>query len=129
MLLTTQQSYELLARQGCYITEACDKCGQILGPGRYTRKGDSGVWCSRECRDGKEGHAPGTCKGCGAKLPDGKRRGTLFCDDACKHAAHREKISDQKLSVTKPPIYEGFCTVSGPNGIIRNANRRRFAQS
>jgi len=26
------------------------------------------------CRDGVEAHTPGTCKGCGARLPDGKRR-------------------------------------------------------
>jgi hypothetical protein len=50
MHLTTQQSYELLAKHGCYVTEVCDKCGQLLGHVRYTRKGDGGVWCSRECR-------------------------------------------------------------------------------
>lgn len=54
MLLTVQQSYELLAKHGCYVTEACDKCGQVLGPVRYTRKNESGVWCSRECRGSSE---------------------------------------------------------------------------
>jgi hypothetical protein len=50
MLLTTQQSYELLAKHGCYVKECCDKCSQLLGPVRYTRRDDTGVWCSRECR-------------------------------------------------------------------------------
>jgi len=49
-LLTVVQSYELLAKYGCYVTEACDRCGQILGPVRYVRKGETGAWCSRECR-------------------------------------------------------------------------------
>src|SRR5215472_17305316 len=44
------QSYELLAKFGVYVKDACDKCGQILGAKRYTRAGDSGVWCSQECR-------------------------------------------------------------------------------
>jgi hypothetical protein len=50
MLLTVQQSYALFEKYGCYVSEACDKCGQILGPVRYTRKGEAGAWCSRECR-------------------------------------------------------------------------------
>jgi len=50
MKLTTKQSYELLEKHGCYITEICDKCGRGLGPVRFTRRGESGVWCSWECR-------------------------------------------------------------------------------
>jgi hypothetical protein len=63
------------------------------------------VWCSRECRDA-DAHAPGTCKGCGARLPEGKRRGALYCDDACKQNAHRSRTG--KLSVTNTPIYAAF---------------------
>lgn len=40
----------LLADRGCYVTEACDKCGQVLGAVRYTRRGELGVWCSQQCR-------------------------------------------------------------------------------
>jgi hypothetical protein len=47
--LTTQQRYTLLEKHSCYITEICDACGKGIGPVRYTRQGDSGVWCSREC--------------------------------------------------------------------------------
>src|ERR1700740_3063619 len=112
MELTTQQSYTLLDKYGAYITELCDVCGKGIGPISFTRRGDSGVWCSRECRDGKEAHEPGTCKGCGGRLPEGKRRGATFCDDACRKAHGR--VSDIKLSRTKPSIYAGFCIDPGP---------------
>ena len=110
MKLNNAKSYALLEKHGCYVSEACDKCGQVLGPVRYTRKGDTGVWCSRQCRDGAEAREPKACRHCGAKLPEGKRRGAAFCDDACKQAAHRTKSRTAKLSVTKPSIYAAFCT-------------------
>ena len=50
MLLTTQKSYELLANYGCFAREICDKCGVVLGAVRFTRYGESEVYCSRECR-------------------------------------------------------------------------------
>jgi hypothetical protein len=113
MKLTTQQAYALLEKHGSYITEICDACGQGIGPVRYTRRGDSGVWCSRECRDGKEARQPGTCQHCRASLPERKRRGAAFCDDACRQAARRSKPTVQtakprELSVTKPTIYAAF---------------------
>jgi hypothetical protein len=52
--LTEAQSRALLAKHGVRVTEACDQCGQILGPVRFTRYGEPGEWCSRECRDGLE---------------------------------------------------------------------------
>jgi hypothetical protein len=108
MRLTVEQSYMLLEKHGCYVSEACDNCGQILGPVRYTRKDSTGAWCSRKCRDGGEAHEPGTCKACRAMLPEGKRRGTLYCDDACRKSAARSRSGD--LSRTNRPIYAGFCT-------------------
>jgi hypothetical protein len=50
MILRDELKKRLLAARGIYDTEACDKCRQLLGPVRYTRAGDSGVWCSKECR-------------------------------------------------------------------------------
>ncbi len=50
MLLTIQKSYELLANYGCFAREICDKCRIVLGAVRFTRHGESGVYCSRECR-------------------------------------------------------------------------------
>lgn len=115
MRLTTQQGYELLKRCGSYVTECCDRCTRILGPVRYTSKNEACEWCSRKCKDGNEAHAPKTCKHCHASLPKGKRRGALYCDEACKQAAHRSKsVVDQKLSVTKPSINAAFWSVPGP---------------
>ena len=50
MLLAIQKSYELLAKYGCFAREICDKCGIVLGAVRFTRHGESEVYCSRECR-------------------------------------------------------------------------------
>jgi hypothetical protein len=46
MRLTIEQSYTLLKKHGCYVNEACDKCGHILGPVRFTQRSDNGAWCS-----------------------------------------------------------------------------------
>ena len=54
MLLSIELRQQLQVDRGVYVTEACDKCGKLLGPVRFTRRDDSGVWCSRECRDGAE---------------------------------------------------------------------------
>ena len=50
MLLTVQQSYELLAKHGVFVCEICDRCGRALGHVRFTRKDDAEAWCSRACR-------------------------------------------------------------------------------
>jgi hypothetical protein len=50
MRLSIQESRALLERHGCYITAICDKCGRGLGAAIFTRRGESGVWCSPDCR-------------------------------------------------------------------------------
>ena len=50
MLLAILKSYELLASYGFFAREICDKCGIVLGAVRFTRHGESEVYCSRECR-------------------------------------------------------------------------------
>ena len=50
MLLAIQKSYELLANYGFFAREVCDKCGIVLAAVRFTRYGESEVYCSRECR-------------------------------------------------------------------------------
>jgi hypothetical protein len=94
MKLTAAQAYELLEKHGSYITEICDRCGKGIGPIRFTRKDDPGVWCSRECRDGAGKHPPGTCHGCGASLA-GLRRGTKFCSDVCRVREDRKSQPGQ----------------------------------
>jgi hypothetical protein len=50
MHLTTEQSRELFEKYGAFVDSVCDRCGVILGPVRFTRHGQPGEWCSRECR-------------------------------------------------------------------------------
>jgi hypothetical protein len=50
MLLPIKESYELLAKYGCFAPEICDKCGIVLGAVRFTRHGESEVYCAREFR-------------------------------------------------------------------------------
>jgi len=82
MRITEEQSRALLESYGAFVTEACDKCGKILGPIRFTRYGQMGEWCSKGCRDGFE-RKTGTCLGCGVPL-NGKREGAVFCSDVCR---------------------------------------------
>ena len=89
MRLSVEQSRALLEKYGCYVTEACDKCGRVLGAVRFSRHYDCGVWCSRVCRNGPEAHAPGTCWNCGASLA-GLRRGTRFCSGTCRKRENRK---------------------------------------
>lgn len=105
-----------LKDRGIYLTEAGDSCRRILGSVRFVDATHSGVWCSRQCRDGSHAHSPGTCRACGARLPEGKRSGAKYCDDACKQAAHRSKREARpsetaKLSVTKTPFCAAFSSV------------------
>jgi hypothetical protein len=60
VLLAIEKSHQLLANYGCFAREICDKCGIVLGAVRYTRHGESGVYCSRECRGGA--HRPATLR-------------------------------------------------------------------
>lgn len=51
MNLTAEQACEVFERTGSRINSACDACGRILGAVRWTIRGESGEWCSRECRE------------------------------------------------------------------------------
>ena len=53
MKLTTDQKKKLREERDIVADEACDACGKVLDSVRFTRKGESGEFCSRECRDGK----------------------------------------------------------------------------
>jgi hypothetical protein len=123
MRLTDKQSYALLEKYGCYVSEACE-CGQILGPMRYTRNGESGAWCSRECRDGKGAHAPGTCLNCRASLA-GLRRGTKFCSDTCRKRENRKSQTarssrDEQLKTQGLQTRSEVLAISTHSGPLRN---------
>src|SRR5262245_13251019 len=122
MQLTPERAYSLLFTFGIFAREACDKCGQVLGAVRFTRKDLKGEWCSRKCRDGTDAREPRTCRHCKGKLPETKRRGAVFCDDACRKALQRQNGTPQmsatpKLSRTKPSIYAAFLSGKEAAGI------------
>ena len=58
MKLSQEQRQELLRERGIWVTEACDRCRQLLGSVRYTFRGQKGEWCSELCRDGEESKIP-----------------------------------------------------------------------
>ena len=95
MRLTAAQSWRIFEQHGCWVNEACDKCGQALGAVRYTRRGEDGVFCSRECRGIVE--QPAIRKG-------GRPR--KYLSDAEKQKAYRQALRNPNAeipSVTKPP--------------------------
>lgn len=91
MMLREELRRRLIEERGIYVKECCDKCGQLLGAVRFTRQSETGTWCSRECRDGKTAHSPGTCRSCGATLV-GLRRGSRFCSDTCRKRDANQKV-------------------------------------
>jgi hypothetical protein len=102
--LTEAQSRELLQKHGVYATEACDKCGKILGPERhFTRFGEDGAWCSRECRDGAQAAERHTAIRKGGRpqkyRTDRERRIAERQQNAIRQQAFR-----QRLNVTENPL-------------------------
>jgi hypothetical protein len=100
MRLSEAQTCELLRVHGTYITDACDNCGRLLGPVRFTRQGQTGVWCSRACRDGVD-HSPTLCRGCGTSL-GGKKRGTIYCGRTCRMRTVRKEFRNCTKIVNTP---------------------------
>jgi len=86
-MLRTELRGRLLADRGIVVEECCDRCGQLLGAVRFTRKNEPGVWCSRGCRGDIE--RPAIRKG-------GRPR--KHRTNADRQAAYRAS-----LGVTKPP--------------------------
>jgi hypothetical protein len=94
--------------QGLYVTEKCDGCGKPLNKTvQYTIAGRREVYCSAPCRDNdffgdrheaKKRATPGKCAFCGGSLK-GKKRGALYCDDACRmrHSRVRERTETRQV--------------------------------
>jgi hypothetical protein len=97
-LATVELSF--VHKLGLHITEKCDGCGNLLNRTvRYSIAGRPEVYCSAPCRDlvffgdrreAKKHATPGKCAYCGGSLK-GKKRGSIYCDDACRKA-HSRKI-------------------------------------
>jgi hypothetical protein len=94
MLLDAEVRLQLQRDRGLYVRECCDKCGKLLGPVRFTRRGDLGVWCSRQCRDGVA-HSSACCGACGTPL-GGKRRGAVYCSDRCRKR-NSQRVQDSQI--------------------------------
>lgn len=93
MLLSADVRAQLCRERGVYVLEACDRCGQLLGPVRFTRRDDRGVWCSRLCRDGAERRLD--CSVCRSPLR-GKRRGSIYCSDRCRKQ-NAPSVQDRRI--------------------------------
>lgn len=92
MILAEAQQAQLLHERGIFTTECCDRCGQLLGAVRYTRAGEQGVWCSRQCRgDGER-----------QKIHTGGRP-RKYKDDCARKNAHAQQQREFRLrsNVTK----------------------------
>ena len=74
MNLTEAQSRELFRRTGNYLKEACDRCRKAIAEVRYTRRSESGKWCSKLCRDCEQLIAQKRKGGCPTKYRDAKQR-------------------------------------------------------
>jgi hypothetical protein len=81
MIFSTELRNRLKHEYGIYAIEAWERYGMLVGRARFIHAGDRGVWCGRNCRDGKDAHAPGTCRACASLA--GLRRGTKFCSEVC----------------------------------------------
>jgi|SRR6516165_12547549 hypothetical protein len=112
MNLTKKQSHTLLHERGMWITEACDKCGRLLGSVRWTRKNEPGEWCSAECRDGirvARKANTGRCRECGVVL-EGKRVDSEFCASAHRMRFNRRsrKGQEREISANMPIGKQGL---------------------
>lgn len=122
MRLTEAQSRALLAKHGVYVIGVCNECGKILGHVRFTRYGEPGEWCSRECRDGAGREQSNVGVKPGLKLrPERTRRGgrprkyrtdrerrvAERQQDAIRHRAYRKR-----RNVTENPPASGSFYVS-----------------
>jgi len=110
MLLTMRHSYELLAKHGVFAREICDKCGLVLGPVRFTRRGESGEWCSRTCRDGQPQITQKT--GRPRKYRNAKQR---CAAKARQQRGYRSKQRQQLL--TGPSVEKSVCIQSETKGL------------
>lgn len=113
MKLSEEQSRELLAKHDVYVTEACDKCGKLLGHARFTLKDQPGEWCSRECRDGhavavqlldRKGGRPRKYR------TDRERRTAKRQQDTTAQRARRERLNVRR----NPPVTDSLHVSTEP---------------
>jgi hypothetical protein len=133
----TATEFAYVRTQALYIIDKCDACGKLLNQTiRYTISRKPEVYCSAGCRDltffGDSREAikhstPGRCVYCRAPL-EGKKRGSIFCDDVCRKAHSRkiQRITTREVKKSRTPTQlnqqvatpkkgeRGDCVTSGP---------------
>ena len=106
MRLTAHQSYALLERFWLLCEGRVRRVRPVLGPVHYTRAaGESGEWCSRECR-GDATERPVIRKG-------GRPR-------KYKTNAERQRVYRSRLGGTKPTANP--CASGGPGALAKRLN-------
>lgn len=107
MRLTNAEVEYIKKRWGLFVKERCDQCMKPLNQAhRYTNTGKPQVYCSQECRDGVR-ITEGTCAYCQGQL-EGKRRGSLFCNDRCRKRFAR-------ANPTSPLVRDRVKDAASPN--------------
>ncbi len=99
MRLTEARSRELLRVHGIYAREVCDGCRKILGHLRFTRYGEPGEWCSRQCRDGVEAAAQYVATRKGGRPPKYRTQGERCKANAGYQRAFRQKGQDVRKTL------------------------------
>lgn len=93
MTLSAEQRKTLRDERDIIANEACDTCGKVLGCVRFTRRGEPGEWCSRECRDGRAAVEKLEAR----RAARGRPR--KYADDAEKQRAYRKR---------QPPVLDRY---------------------
>src|SRR5580704_8248650 len=126
MKLSREQSQKLLQERGIWITNACDKCGQLLGAVRWTRRGEPGEWCSAECRDGikisRSKPSSKTCLECGVTL-EGKRADSEFCSDVHRKRFAKSSTARKRQFIAETPIGKQGLTNAQNGGSMNTLSR------
>ncbi len=97
MKLTREQIQILFCERGVWITEACDRCGKLLGAVRWTIKGQPGEWCSAQCRDGIKAPEPKVAASAQSKRRVGSRRSgrsKIHATNADRQRSYRSRLQN-----------------------------------
>lgn len=106
-MLREELRRRLLEERGITPIEACDKCGQVLGAVRFTRRAELGAFCSQQCRDGKKAHtspvAPGqadTVKAGRAKVKASEKHSETFRFMTTKEESAKIRANAKAAGIT-----------------------------
>jgi hypothetical protein len=119
MKLTKEQLHRLLRERGIWVTNACDKCGQLLGSARWTRRGELGEWCSATCRDGIKSERLTSASvelAAAASVKPRRRMGSLPSGRPRMHATNAEKQRSYRSR-----LKNGLALRNTPSEVIENA--------